>query len=164
MVKNLPAMQETWVQSLGWEDPLEEGIATHSNIPAWRIPWTEKPRGLQSVVSQRVRQDWATKRLSTLFLYALGNRKIRVTHYIEIFALLRWSGAESTVSLGSACSKSGRDNIWWGWIMWSRGRGDGEGVSFNHHPEGGDIFNKELKGVRLSPCGPQGSWRGEQWT
>ena len=46
-VKNLPAMQETWVQSLGWEDPLEEGMATHSSILAWRI-WTEEPGGLQS--------------------------------------------------------------------------------------------------------------------
>ena len=48
MVKNLPAMWETWVQSQGWEDPLEEGMATHSIILAWRIPWTEEPGGLQS--------------------------------------------------------------------------------------------------------------------
>ena len=48
---------ETWVQSLGWEDPLEEGIATHSNILAWRIPWTEEPGGLQSMGSQTVRLD-----------------------------------------------------------------------------------------------------------
>ena len=48
MVKNPPAMQETWVRSLGWEDALEEGMATHSSILAWRIPWTEKPDGLQS--------------------------------------------------------------------------------------------------------------------
>ena len=54
MVKNLPAMQETWVQSLGRENPLEKGIATHSSILAWRIPWTEEPGGLQSVGSQRV--------------------------------------------------------------------------------------------------------------
>ena len=53
-VKNLPAMQETWIQSLGWEDPLEKGMATHSSILVWRIPWTEKPGGLQSVRSQRV--------------------------------------------------------------------------------------------------------------
>ena len=46
MVKNLPAMQETCVRSLGGEDPLEEGTATHSSIPAWRIPWTEEPSGL----------------------------------------------------------------------------------------------------------------------
>ena len=48
MVKNPPAMQETWVGSLGWEDPLEEGMATHSSILAWRIPWTEEPGGPQS--------------------------------------------------------------------------------------------------------------------
>ena len=48
-VKNLPAMQETWVQSLGWEDPLEKEMATHSSILAWKIPWTEVPGGLQSI-------------------------------------------------------------------------------------------------------------------
>ena len=54
MVKTRPAMQETQVQSLGWEDPLEKGMATHSSILAWRIPWTEAPGGLQSMWSQRV--------------------------------------------------------------------------------------------------------------
>ena len=54
-VKNLTAMQETQVQSLGWEDPLEKGMATHSSILAWRIPRTEEPGGLQFVGSQRVR-------------------------------------------------------------------------------------------------------------
>ena len=53
-VKNLSAMQETWIQSLGQEDPLEKGMATHSSILAWRIPWTEEPGGLQSMGSQRV--------------------------------------------------------------------------------------------------------------
>ena len=53
-VKNLPAVQETGAQSLGWEDPLEESLATHSNILAWRIPWIEKPGGLQSMQLQRV--------------------------------------------------------------------------------------------------------------
>ena len=52
MVKNLPAIQETWVQSLSKEDPLEKGMTTHSNILAWRIPWTEEPGGLQSMGSQ----------------------------------------------------------------------------------------------------------------
>ena len=60
MVKNLLAMQETWVQSLGQEDPLEEGMATHSSILAWRSPWTEEPGGLQSKGSHRVRHDWVT--------------------------------------------------------------------------------------------------------
>ena len=55
MVRNLPVIQETWVRSLGGEDPLEKEVATHSTILAWRIPWTEKPSGLQSVGSQRVR-------------------------------------------------------------------------------------------------------------
>ena len=56
-VKNLPAMWETWILSLGQEDPLEKGMATHSSILAWRIPWTEEPGGLQSKGSQRVRHD-----------------------------------------------------------------------------------------------------------
>ena len=55
MVKNPPAIQETWVRSPGQEDPLENGIATHSSILAWRIPWTEEPGGLQIMRSQRVR-------------------------------------------------------------------------------------------------------------
>ena len=57
MVKNLPAMKETRVRSLGREDPLEKGMATHSRIPAWRISWTEEPGRLQSMESQRVRYD-----------------------------------------------------------------------------------------------------------
>ena len=57
IVKNLPAMQETQVQSLGQEDPLEESMAAHSSILAWRIPWTEEPGALQSLGSQRVGHD-----------------------------------------------------------------------------------------------------------
>ena len=60
LVKNPPAMQETWVKSLGWEDPLEEGMATQSHIFAWRIP-VEEPGGLRPVGSQRVRPDRATR-------------------------------------------------------------------------------------------------------
>ena len=58
MVKNLPAMRETWVGSLGWEDPLEKEIAAHSNIFAWRIPWTEEAGSLQSMGSQRIGYSW----------------------------------------------------------------------------------------------------------
>ena len=54
MVKNLPAMQETWVQSLGWEEPLEKEMATHSHILAWETSWAEEPGGLQSMGSQGV--------------------------------------------------------------------------------------------------------------
>ena len=57
LIKNQPAMQETWVRSLGWEDPLEKEMATHSSILAWRIPWTEEPGGLQSIGLQRVGHD-----------------------------------------------------------------------------------------------------------
>ena len=60
MVKNLPAMQETWVWSLGQEDPMTKGMATYSSILAWRISWTEEPGGLLSMGSQRVRHDWVS--------------------------------------------------------------------------------------------------------
>ena len=61
MVKNLSVMQETWVQSLGWEDPLQKEMATHSSILVWEIPRTEEPGGLQSLWLQRVRHGRAIK-------------------------------------------------------------------------------------------------------
>ena len=57
LVKNLPVMRETWVRSLGWEDVLEEFMATHSSVLSWRVPWAEEPGGLQSMESQRVRHN-----------------------------------------------------------------------------------------------------------
>ena len=57
MVKNLPAMQEIWVQPVSQEDPLEEGMATHCNVRTWRIPWAEEPGGLQSMGPQRIGHD-----------------------------------------------------------------------------------------------------------
>ena len=74
MVKGLPpAMQETWVQSLGWEDPLKKEMSTHSSILAWRIPWTEEPGWLQSMGSQRVGHNQATKHINktSIHSYAL---------------------------------------------------------------------------------------------
>ena len=68
IVKNLPAMQETWVPSLDQEDTLEKGMATHSSILAWRIPWTQEPGRLQSMGSQRIRHDSET---NTLQLFSL---------------------------------------------------------------------------------------------
>ena len=59
VLKNLPAMQETWIWSLSGKDPLEKEMATHSNILACRIPWAEEPGGLQSTGSQRVSHDWS---------------------------------------------------------------------------------------------------------
>ena len=74
MVKNLPVMRETWVQSLCEEDPQEKGMVTHSSILAWRIPWTEEPGGLQSMGSQGVRHNWAnnTFTIFPLLIQALG--------------------------------------------------------------------------------------------
>ena len=70
-VKNPPAMQETWLLSLGWEDPLEEGMATHSSILAWRILGTEEPGGLQSMGLQKVGHNWVTKHTSNTFEFFL---------------------------------------------------------------------------------------------
>ena len=81
MVKNLSEMQETWVQSLRQEDPLEEGMATHSSILVWRILWTEKPGGLLSIVLQRVQHnlsDLARFRRRTLWRIKCGRREVLV--------------------------------------------------------------------------------------
>ena len=67
MVKKLPAMRETQVGSQDWEDPLEGVRAAHSSILAWKIPWTEKPGGLQSMELQRIEHDWATDTFSSDF-------------------------------------------------------------------------------------------------
>ena len=93
LVKNPPAMRETWIRSLGWEDPLEKGKATHSNIQAWRIPWTVWSMGLQ-----RVGHNWATCPLTffhTVFVFArliwlsmISSRSIRVAVNSKISFLL----------------------------------------------------------------------------
>ena len=76
VVKCLPAMQETWARSLGQEDPLEKEMATHSSIPAWRIPWTEEPGRLQSVGLQKVGHDWVKGKKKLLL--KRQHRQIRV--------------------------------------------------------------------------------------
>ena len=113
MVKNLLAMQETRVQSLGWEDPLEKGTAIHSSILAWRIPWTEKPCGLQSVGLQRARHDWATSTCTLINSWFM----ILVTLY-----LLQGR-------VGQRLGRRGK--VWW-FVQWYRGvryLGLGNGVS-----------------------------------
>ena len=69
MVKHLPTMQDTWLQSLDWEDLLEKEMATHSSILAWKIPWTEEPGRLESLGSQRVGHNWATSLSHSLGLW-----------------------------------------------------------------------------------------------
>ena len=85
-VKDLPAMQENWVQPLGWEDALEKGKAVHSSIPAWVIPWTEVPGGLQSVGSKRVRQDWMTD--TSTFTCQYWNLKFWISSFSSFPLLL----------------------------------------------------------------------------
>ena len=73
-IKCLSTMWETWVQSLGWEDPLEKEMAIHSSTIAWKIPWTEEPGRLQSMGSQRVGHDWAT----SLFTFPFSSKSTRL--------------------------------------------------------------------------------------
>ena len=101
MVKNPPAMQETWVLSLSWEDPLEKGMATRSSILAWRIPWTEEPGRLQSMGSQRVGHDWVT---FILHFHTLGGWDVPWTIEAAILGQLAWLG-------------------WWSVIGWLNRRG-----------------------------------------
>ena len=81
-IKNLPAMQEIWVPFPGWEDPLEKEMATHSRILPWRIPWTEEPGGLQSMVLQRVRHDWVTNSFTFTFSEA--------AYWVSLFSPMNW--------------------------------------------------------------------------
>ena len=101
LVKNLPAMQETWVQFLGWEDPLENGKATHSRILAWRIPWTIQPMG-----PQRVGHNWAT------FTSMLSHIVTFLKHSefpLVVFIIVTYS---MPIFLFQLCSHKGRGFVW----------------------------------------------------
>ena len=88
MVKRLPAMRETQVQFLGWEDPLEKEMAIHSSTLAWKIPWTEEPDRLQSMGSQRVRHDWTTslhfKNRKEVFMWLNGKESACNTGHLGL--------------------------------------------------------------------------------
>ena len=104
MVNNLPIMQETWVQSLDQEDPLEKGMATHSSILAWRIPWTEEPGGLQSMGLQRVRHDWATNtHMDMCWKYQVGHF-ISLLRELSIFFFELYQNLVSGSFLKSSCN------------------------------------------------------------
>ena len=87
-VKNLPAVRETWVQSLVWEDPLEKGMATHLSFLAWRIPRTEQPVGLLSIGLQRIGHDWATNAFT--FFHPLSWRLGAVSSGSKVLSV-KWS-------------------------------------------------------------------------
>ena len=97
MVKNLPAMQEMWISSLGQEDPLEEETATHSSILAWEISWTEEPGRLQSMESQRAGHDLAIKQQSSL-----ARDRTRVPA-VKVLSLNHWMAREFSSDFSSAC-------------------------------------------------------------
>ena len=149
-VKNLPAIWETWVRSLGWKDPLEKGMATHSSILAWRIQWTQEPGGLQSMGSQRVRHDWATKHITDCIIWP-NERTVSEDRHRDCCVMIWWksllgsngSGFYFTILFplwqGSSQSGADQDNVgqevagtgrWylvncaklggWGWCILSR--------------------------------------------
>ena len=82
--KNPPEMQETWVQSRGWEDSLEDGMETHSSILAWRVPWTEEPGGLPSMGSHRVGYDWSDLAAAAAAAWYLNNILTNKDNYIYV--------------------------------------------------------------------------------
>ena len=84
----MPEIKEMWVRSLGWGHPLEEGVATHSSIVAWRIPWTEEPGRLQSMESQRVRHDWSD--LACMHSISTVNISISISQFILLPSFTPW--------------------------------------------------------------------------
>ena len=118
MVKQLPAMQETWVRYLCQEDPLEKEIAAHSIILAWRIPWTEEPGGLQSMGSQRVGHDWATN--THTLKWILGVCVFAELVYSKLYVGFcgGTSGKEPVCQCGG--HKRPRFDPWVGKIPWRR--------------------------------------------
>jgi len=113
MVKNLSATQETWVQSLGQEDPLQKGMATHSSIPTWRIPWAEEPGRVQSKGSQRVGHYWQTNTNALVISDALGKRDARIGFSICISMCCRRCTPTSPRSSLHVPSKSEKTCIVW---------------------------------------------------
>ena len=107
MVKNLPAMWETWVWSLCQENPLEEGMATHSSILAWRIPWTEEPGGLQFIGSQRVGHDWSDLAHTHALLLIVLWCKLHLSVNRTVFLAPKLVSALLKVILEAACSCPG---------------------------------------------------------
>ena len=101
MVKRLPTMRETWVQSLGQEDLLEKEMATHSSTLAWRIPWIEEPDRLQSMGSQRVRRDWATERLHFSLLKKKSQTEQPKTLNLFFAAMLKIINSLDCLAIGS---------------------------------------------------------------
>ena len=120
-LKSLPAMWKTWVQSLGWEDPLEKEIATHSSILAWRIPWMKEPDGLQSMGSQRVGHNWATSlSLSFRILYQVDSLSLPLLFgLVDIYPIPLPAGFFSDFSSCLYCCVWGGLSSFWQFVEFS---------------------------------------------
>ena len=143
-IKNLPEMQETWVQFLGQEDSMENGMATHSSILAWRIPWTEEPGGLYSMQLQRVRQDWTTNMTlfhSTVFQIFLFLQQDCDVLETRGFSICCYSLSDPGAQEMLLEQMEGRMN---GWIFTM-----GEGCERNWESSN---WNEESWFLRVSPC------------
>ena len=123
MIKNLPAIQKTWVQSLGQQDPLEKGMATHSSIIAQRIAWTEEPGGPQSTGLQRVRHDWMTNTCTSLHICCICNIHLLYpfvcwwTLTLFLKSWLQWITLQGTWGC-RYLSKTLISFLWWAYV-WS---------------------------------------------
>ena len=114
-------MQETWARSLGWEDPLEKGMTTHSSIFTWRIPWTEEPGGLQSIGSQRVEHDQVTKHAhSTLLILIVVGDALPVVP--QLYFLPFWDLQEDSKPSPFLSNGCGICYLWiyyFSFLLWS---------------------------------------------
>ena len=117
-----PAVQEAWARSLYWEEPLEEGMTTHSRVLAWRIPWTEEPGGLQSTRLQRVGHDWAIKH-STAYVnkyipHMFMVRKTRKAGMLQSLGLQRaWDDLATEQQPQRACTRLLKQ---WPWVCFDK--------------------------------------------
>ena len=111
LVKNLPVMQETWVRSLGREDPLEEEMATHSSTLAWRVPWTEEPGRLQSMGSQRVTHDCATNFQLSFSTAGLPGNSYSPFKLLQVFLRREILNTPRKTAISLSPSHLCRDNI-----------------------------------------------------
>ena len=105
MVKRLSTMRETWVRSLGREDPLEKAMAIHSSTIVWKIPWTGEPGWLQSMGSQRVRHDWATSLFHMLLWLMHRNTFKCITKFVENYNIVHFSQSTDTQSITAITSR-----------------------------------------------------------
>ena len=129
MVKNLPSMQETWVRSLGWEDPLEKGMATHSSLLAWRIPWTQEPGEIQSMGLQRVGHSYVTNTFTFHFFRQRETLDVSSTKkrrkLIAILNLPRFYMVASLwESRAPTCLAPYHCKEWWCCFPWEKARNE----------------------------------------